>query len=137
MTKTNPARTGSAGTILTINPNSSKSVTAAIDLTVEPLRVAGGARIDVVDLLQGPLSIMTQQDSDGAVMPLAALVKAHSADAFVIACFSDHGLHAVREAAGGRPVIGIAEWGLLRAPTLGERLASLRSRQTASSVSTA
>ena len=33
----------------------------------------------------------------------------------------DPGLHAVREAAGGRPVMGIAEWGLLRALTLGER----------------
>ena len=43
------------------------------------------------------------------------------ADAFVLACFSDPGLHASREAVGGRPVMGIAEWGLLRALTLGER----------------
>jgi allantoin racemase len=48
-------------------------------------------------------------------------VRAADADAFVLACFSDPGLHAVREAAGGRPVMGIAEWGLLRALTLGER----------------
>ena len=112
---------GQPGTILVINPNSSKSVTAAIDVAVEPLRIAGGPTIEVIDLPEGPPSIMTQQDSDGAILPLARLVKAHSADAFVIACFSDPGLHAVREAAGGRPVMGIAEWGILRALTLGER----------------
>lgn len=124
MTKTSQQRTGSPGspgTILTINPNSSKSVTSAIDHAVEPLRVAGGPRIEVVDLPEGPPSIMTQQHSDSVVMPLAALVQAHPADAFVIACFSDPGLHAVREAAGGRPVMGIAECGLLRALSLGER----------------
>ena len=54
-------------------------------------------------------------------MPLCRLVEGETAAAFVLACFSDPGLHAVREAAGGRPVMGIAEWGLLRALTLGER----------------
>jgi Asp/Glu/hydantoin racemase len=39
----------------------------------------------------------------------------------VLACFSDPGLHAVREAAGGRPVLGIAECGIFRALMLGER----------------
>jgi allantoin racemase len=121
MTKASPPQTGSPGMVLVINPNSSKSVTSAIDLAVEPLRIAGGPRIEVVDLPQGPPGIMTQLDSDGVVMPLAALVKDHPADAFVIACFSDPGLHAVREAAGGRPVMGIAEWGVLRALSLGER----------------
>lgn len=114
-----PAR--SPGTILTINPNSSRNVTEAIDQALAPLRLAAGPRIDVVDLPEGPPGIMTQQDSDGVILPLCRLVKDHPADAFVIACFSDPGLHAVREAAGGRPVMGIAEWGLLRALTLGER----------------
>ena len=39
----------------------------------------------------------------------------------MLACFSDPGLHAVREAAGGRPVLGIAECGIFRALMLGER----------------
>lgn len=112
---------GQPGTILVINPNSSTSVTAAIDLAVEPLRIAGGPTIAVVDLPEGPPGIMTQQDSDSVILPLARRVKNDPADAFVIACFSDPGLHAVREAAGGRPVMGIAEWGILRALTLGER----------------
>ena len=107
--------------ILVVNPNSSERVTAAIDEAVAPLRVEGGPRIEVVTLAEGPPGIATQRDADGVVMPLVRLVERSDADAFVLACFSDPGLHAIREAAGGRPVLGIAEWGILRALTLGER----------------
>ncbi|MBR0938710.1 aspartate/glutamate racemase family protein [Bradyrhizobium jicamae] len=107
--------------ILTINPNSSAAVTAAIDEAAAPLRISGGPEIDVVGLAEGPPSIISQRDADSVVMPLLGRVARENADAFVIACFSDPGLHAVREAAGGRPVMGIAEWGILRALTLGER----------------
>ena len=114
-------QTNGAGRILVINPNSSLAVTAAIDASLGPLRIAGGPEI-VVDMLRsGPSGIATQTDADSVVMPLAQWVREDSADAFVLACFSDPGLHAVREAAGGRPVMGIAEWGLIRALTLGER----------------
>lgn len=107
--------------ILVINPNSSASVTAAIDTAVAPLRRPGGPEIAVVGLPEGPPGIATQRDADSVVMPLVAWVARDDADAFVLACFSDPGLYAVREAAGGRPVMGIAEWGILRALTLGER----------------
>ena len=107
--------------ILTINPNSSAAVTAAIDEAIAPLRIAGGPLIEVVGLAEGPRSVTSQRDADSVVMPLVNRVVREDADAFVIACFSDPGLHAVREAAGGRPVMGIAEWGILRALTLGER----------------
>ncbi|MFE1598252.1 aspartate/glutamate racemase family protein [Methylobacterium sp. ID0610] len=110
-----------AGRILVINPNSSGAVTAAIDAAVAPLRVPGGPAIAVEHLPEGPPGIASQADADGVVMPLVARVARADADAFVIACFSDPGLHAAREAAGGRPVMGIAEWGILRALTLGER----------------
>lgn len=112
----------SSGRILVINPNSSASVTAAIDAAVQPLRVAGGPKITVDRLRDGPTSIGTQRDVESVVMPLVAWARRDDADAFVIACFSDPGLHAVREAAGARPVMGIAECGLLRALTLGERV---------------
>jgi allantoin racemase len=108
------------GRILVINPNCSVAVTAAIDAAVQPLRVAGGPTITVDRLRVGPPGIATQQDADGVVMPLVEWVRRDDADAFVLACFSDPGLQAAREAAGGRPVMGIAEWGLLRALTLGE-----------------
>lgn len=107
--------------ILVINPNSSAAVTAAIDAAVAPLRMQGGPRITVAGLPGGPPGIATQRDADAVVMPLVEWVGRDDADAFVLACFSDPGLHAVREAAGGRPVMGIAEWGILRALTLGER----------------
>ncbi len=107
--------------VLVINPNSSESVTAAIDAAVAPFRLACGPRIEVVTLHDGPPGIATQRDADSVVMKLVALVERADADAFVLACFSDPGLHAVREAARGRPVFGIAECGILRALTLGER----------------
>ena len=107
--------------ILVVNPNSSAVVTAAIDAAVAPLRIAGGPEIAVDRLRSGPLGIASQQDADSVVMPLCEWVARDPSDAFVLACFSDPGLHAVRDAAGGRPVMGIAEWGLLRALTLGER----------------
>ena len=107
--------------ILVINPNSSESVTAAISAAVAPFRLPGGPTIDCVTLTEGPPGIATQRDADSVVIPLCRLVERETADAFVLACFSDPGLHAVREAAGARPVMGIAEWGLLRALTLGER----------------
>jgi allantoin racemase len=106
--------------ILVINPNSSLAVTRAIDAAVQPLRIEGGPEVAVDYLREGPSSIATQGDADSVVMPLVERVSQEKADAFVIACFSDPGLHAVREAAGLRPVMGIAEWGLLRALTLGE-----------------
>lgn len=110
-----------AGRILVINPNSSLAVTAAIDAGLQPLRISGGPEIVVDTLRSGPPGIATQGDADSVVMPLAQWVREDGADAFVLACFSDPGLHTVREAAGGRPVMGIAEWGVLRALTLGER----------------
>jgi len=109
------------GRILVINPNSSLVVTAAIDAAMQPLRIAGGPEIAVDLLRSGPPGIATQQDADSVVIPLVERVRGDGADAFVLACFSDPGLHTLREAAGGRPVMGIAEWGLLRALTLGER----------------
>ncbi|WP_187193736.1 MULTISPECIES: aspartate/glutamate racemase family protein [unclassified Methylobacterium] len=107
--------------MLVINPNSSQAVTAAIDAALDPLRLAGGPAIAVTDLPDGPASIASQQDADSVVMPLARRIAADGADAFVIACFSDPGLHTAREVARGRPVMGIAEWGILRSLTLGER----------------
>jgi Asp/Glu/hydantoin racemase len=107
--------------ILVINPNSSASVTRAIDAALQPLRLPGGPTITVASLDSGPPGIASQRDADSVVMPLVAWVMRDDADAFVLACFSDPGLHAVREAAGGRPVMGIAEWGILRALSLGER----------------
>jgi Asp/Glu/hydantoin racemase len=110
-------------TILVINPNSSREVTRAIDEACAPLRMAGGPAIECVTLDEGPPGIETQRDVDIVVAPLVRLIsereKNHSA--FVIACFSDPGLHSAREITN-KPVLGIAECGLLTALSLGQRV---------------
>jgi len=106
--------------IIVINPNSSESVTRAIDVAVEPLRSAGGPEIECLTLAEGPRGIETQRDVDEVAAPLCRLVaqQDNRAAAFVIACFSDPGLHAVRETTT-KPAFGIGESGLLAALTLG------------------
>jgi allantoin racemase len=107
--------------ILVVNPNSTEAVTAAIDRALAPLRMAGGPSIECVTLAEGPPGIETQAHVEQVVRPLCRLVRAREdASAFVIACFSDPGLFACREAID-RPVLGIAECGLLTALTRGER----------------
>jgi Asp/Glu/hydantoin racemase len=108
--------------ILVINPNSTEAVTRGIDEAVEPLRMAGGPAIDCVTLKEGPPGIETQQHVDSVVAPLLKLVRERESDyaAFVIACYSDPGLHSLREATR-KPVLGISECGILTALTLGHR----------------
>ena len=108
--------------ILVINPNSTEAVTRGIDEGVEPLRMPGGPAIDCVTLKQGPPGIETQQHVDGVVAPLLKLIRNEEKKyaAFVIACYSDPGLHSLREATK-KPVLGISECGILTALTLGQK----------------
>ncbi len=107
--------------IYVINPNSSQTVTDGIDAALAPLRIAGGPAIECLTLAAGPPGIQTQCDVDGVVMPLIALARSleERAAAFVIACFSDPGLQALREITN-RPVLGISESAALTAMTLGQ-----------------
>jgi allantoin racemase len=109
-----------------VNPNSSEAVTANIDAAVAPLRSADGPEIVCLSLREGPPGIQTQRDVDGVVTPLLrkAAELEDDAAAFVIACFSDPGLYALREQSR-RPVFGIAECGVLTALTLGQRFGVL------------
>jgi Asp/Glu/hydantoin racemase len=108
--------------ILVINPNSTEAVTRGIDEAMAPLRFAGGPQIHCVTLAEGPPAVESQGDSDSVIGPLCRLIRATDADAaaFVIACFSDPGLFSAREATK-KPVLGIAECGILTALTLGHR----------------
>lgn len=91
-------------TIYVINPNSTEAVTVAIDEAMEPLRSDDGPDIECLTLAEGPPGIQTQRDVDGVIAPLLkrAAVLENSAAAFVLACFSDPGLHSLREQAQGR-----------------------------------
>ena len=108
--------------ILVINPNSSEAVTRAIDNAMAPLRFLGGPAIECLTLAEGPPGIESQRDADSVILPLCRMIRAREADAaaFVIACFSDPGLYSAREVTA-KPVLGIAECGILTALTLGQR----------------
>ena len=108
--------------ILVINPNSTASVTRAIDDAMAPLRIPGGPEIACMTLEEGPPGVESQTDADSVILPLCRVIRQQEADAaaFVIACFSDPGLFSAREATA-KPVLGIAECGILTALTLGHR----------------
>src|SRR3989304_5511877 len=111
-----------ADRILVINPNSTDAVTRGIDEACAPLRMPGGPGIDCVTLKEGPPGIETQQHVDGFISPLLSLVLQNEKQyaAFVIACYSDPGLHSLREATK-KPVLGISECAILTALTLGQK----------------
>jgi allantoin racemase len=107
--------------LLVINPNSSEAVTRGIDRAMAPLRVDQPTIIDVVRLPAGPPGIESQQDVESVVpLIIRRIRESNDADGYVIACFSDPGIHAAREATN-RPVFGVAECGILTALTLGAR----------------
>src|SRR5208282_2988608 len=95
--------------ILVINPNSTEAVTRGIDEALEPLRFPGGPRLDCTTLAEGPPGVESQRDVEEVTLPLCRLIEREDnrSHAFVIACFSDPGLHAAREATR-HPVFGIA-----------------------------
>jgi allantoin racemase len=106
--------------ILVINPNSNVTVTKGLEEALKPLGFADGPEIVCTTLAEGPYGIESQADVDGVAMPLRRLIESdNSASAFVIACYSDPGLHVCREGTD-RPVFGIAECGVLTAMTRAE-----------------
>lgn len=112
--------TENARKILVINPNSNEAVTAGMDRALAPLRVPG-VDIECMTLAEGPFGIESQADSDAVVLPLRDVMGARSdVDCFVIACYSDPGIHACREATD-TPVLGIQESGVLAAMSRGDR----------------
>jgi allantoin racemase len=110
----------SAPRIMVINPNSNRVVTAGIAEALKPLMFDGGPEIVCETLAEGPFGVESQADVDSVAMPLRHMVEQDTdSAAFVIACYSDPGLHVCREATT-RPVLGIAECGVLTALTRAE-----------------
>src|SRR2546421_12735010 len=104
-----------------VNPNSNEAVTRGIDEAVAPLRFADGPEIVCSTLAEGPFGIETQEHVESVALPLRRLVEADNAsDAFVIACYSDPGLHVCREGTAP-PGFGIAQCGGRTAPPGAQR----------------
>ncbi|MGE7417883.1 aspartate/glutamate racemase family protein [Methylobacterium tarhaniae] len=105
--------------ILVINPNSNEAVTRGLDDALAPL-ARPGLVIACRTLAEGPFGIQSQADVEQVALPLRDLVRREAAEAYVIACYSDPGLHVCREATD-RPVLGIAECGILTALARADR----------------
>jgi allantoin racemase len=99
-------------TLYVINPNSSRTVTEGIDAAIAPLRPMAeglGVTIACLTLAEGPPGIESQSQADLTIPHLLTLAGSLTdAAAFVIACFGDPGLHALRDRTD-RPVLGIQE----------------------------
>jgi allantoin racemase len=93
--------------ILVINPNSNTIVTKGLEDALKPLDFADGPEIVCATLAEGPYGIESQADVESVAMPLRRLIESdNAAAAFVIACYSDPGLHVCREGTD-RPVFGV------------------------------
>ena len=107
--------------ILVINPNSDESVTEGMIRELNGFHFSEGPRIECVSLSDGPFGIESQADIEAVTLPLRKMVsESRNVDAFIIACYSDPGLHVCREASE-KPVFGIQECGVLTAMSLGDR----------------
>ena len=104
-----------------INPNSSQTVTDGIAAAVAPLQ-GMGAPIRCLTLAEGPPGIESQSQADETIAPMLRLAASldDQAAGFVIACFGDPGVHALRDRTA-KPVLGIQEAAVATALTLGQR----------------
>ena len=106
--------------LIVINPNSSQVVTDGIDAAITPLR-SFGTPIRCLTLAEGPPGIESQRQADLTIAPMLELAAAQTdAAGYVIACFGDPGLHALRDQTH-LPVVGIQEAAVMTALTLGQK----------------
>ena len=111
--------------ISVINPNSNENVTRGLDQALTALRLKGGPEIVCSTMKEGPYGVERQEHVEQVALPLARMIAAdNESAAFVIACYSDPGIHVCREATA-RPVFGINECGILTALGRGERFGVL------------
>lgn len=107
-----------------LNPNTSATVTEAIARAMTAGPGAETCRFECETAASGPAGIVSQEDYEQAGQTVVEYVALHreAADAFVVACFSDPGMAAAREAGGGKPVFGLGEAGMRAALGLGRRV---------------
>jgi len=110
--------------VFVLNPNSSVATTETIARAIRPLAKLGVVKC--LGLVDGPDAIETDEHVEAAVEPILrkAADLESSAAAFVVACFSDPGLHELRNQSA-KPVLGIAESGFLTALAFGQKVGIL------------
>jgi allantoin racemase len=113
-----------------VNPNTSTSVTEHLRRELDQVK-SPSTELVVLNPSRGPASIESAYDEACAIVPtLECVVEAEREgyDAVVLACFSDPGLEAAREAVAV-PVIGMEESALHVACMLGHRFTILTTRR--------
>ena len=109
------------GTVCVVNPNSSENISRQIEDAVNPLAEDLGVETQVVTCAEGPPAIESDEDVVAAVGAMVETARAHPADAYVVACFSDPGITELRTAVD-EPVFGIAESAVLAAMSRGRQV---------------
>ena len=105
--------------LLIVNPNTNAQVTHWF--AEEAARVAGDRfEIVAVNAESGLAALQTPEDIETAERAVVEAVRAHPADAVIVAAFGDPGLKAAR-AATRAPVVGLGEAGMRAAAKLGPR----------------
>lgn len=110
---------------------SSRTDTGITEMLAESLAWAdlpGLPKVDCVTLPDGPNGISTARDSDEAAPAVLRFVETRAKDpasaGFVVACFSDPGVHAARGLTA-KPVVGIGEAGFAAAVALAETIGTI------------
>jgi len=107
--------------IRVINPNSNKAVTQSMARALGLLKTTGAIEIDCVTIEGAPFGIASDLEIEAAA-PLVHdfVAQDTSAQALIIACYSDPGLLLARTVTD-KPVFGIGECAVLTALALGRR----------------
>ncbi|HEY2717757.1 MAG TPA: aspartate/glutamate racemase family protein [Solirubrobacterales bacterium] len=111
--------------VLVVNSNSSASATAQIEAGCKPY-IPAGAEVDFITAEAGPEGIDTPLDvALSGLESVRAIVRYEDDyDAFIVACGNDPGLDVARQVTD-KPVVGIAEAGILFALMLGAKFSPL------------
>lgn len=106
--------------ILIINPNSDERTCEIMARKAKNLNLPD-VEVDVTRCMKAPKLVCTyeEQASSGEEMIEIIRTTRDKYDAYIIACHSDPNLDLVREMAGGKPVVGIAEASMKLAASMG------------------
>lgn len=107
--------------ILVFNPNSNGSVTEGLRESVNDIDSSAGVEIECRGCDSGPFGIESDADIQ-KVIPLVVneISSSPDFDVYIIACYSDPGLHEARTITS-KPVLGIQESAITLSATYGRR----------------
>jgi allantoin racemase len=112
----------SAFRLALINPNTDRGHTASMSRVIANTLPAG-AQVSALEVARGPRSIESVVDGTFAAAEVLRTMRANpDHDGYLIACFSDPGLHGARELTSA-PVVGIGEAAYRAASMIAKRFA--------------